>query len=372
MTSRTIVAGLLLVAWLTVGGCPPVGDSLDQLADTAPPAEEVTGAAHDGDVSSESPSDADSADGGSTRPDAYADIPISVGGGPGSQGFSSNPLGGGSGTSPGTEPSGGTDPRPPSGGDEDPSGDPDSPVVKNPDSPLPPEVEDALQNLGRELIALTRALSPAAGLADARLDWMEYTKGREGSCPVIGWASSAQYTLAAIDFEYDGCASKYTGELSFAGNLAGYWDRVTGIARFEYCSFAIEGRQVTGLLEGVVRRLSDGAEVHGTWQVNTVGQGAAAGDVRLRAGRDYMFTLTADWLTIGDLRNGPVLSVDGLRVNVVTHGNFMPDKGVVQFDLQDPDYHVAVTFTSQTPATRLVVVTVNGDPPVVYELPEVP
>jgi len=245
--------------------------------------------------------------------------------------------------------------------------DDESPVNVNAAAGLPTAEIDAV---ARQVITAVTALGAAAGLADERIHFGQWTMYEYGTCPVTRYASDFVWGLIALDFGRDaGCSGAATGGLLFKGDIAGYMALATRFTVLEWNVFSIAGHGVTGHLEVRISTSSNGAGLEGSCVVTTEGIGAAAGEVDIAYERSGAYVFESASLAVVEDGASYATTLSYLLIDPITHGNFVPAGGTVAFDLPELGVSVEVLFTTASPVDGTVWVSINGGGAVEYQLP---
>lgn len=224
--------------------------------------------------------------------------------------------------------------------------------------------------VARQTIAAAAAFGAAAGLADERIYFGQWTTYEYGTCPVTRYAADFVWGLIALDFgRVEGCRSAATGGLLFKGDIAGYMALATGLTVMEWNVFSIAGHSVTGHLEVRISTSSSGAGMEGSALVTTEGIGAASGDVNIAYDRSGAYTFTSASLSLVEGWDAYATTLSALLIDPITYGNFVPAGGMVAFELPELGVSVEVLFTEQTPVDGTVWVSIGGAAAVAYQLP---
>jgi hypothetical protein len=189
-----------------------------------------------------------------------------------------------------------------------------------------------------------------------------------GTCPSVAVVKSATSAVIAIDFK-TGCETDATGGLTVAGGLS---IRVT-LATTETVveskqpnTLSIDGVTYEGTLTFTQARSGGTLTLTGqTDGVTIEGVGVVSGSLVVTLNREGQIAIEGT-LTLDDGTTTRQVTLDGVAIDPVANGNFLPSAGTIVFT--EGGAQLAVTFTSDTPATREVQVQVNGSAAATYEV----
>jgi len=245
---------------------------------------------------------------------------------------------------------------------------------RNPDNGNDMLSEDVQQAIDDVLTQFAPVAEALAAFFDG-FEGIEFDgDGMFGECPIV--------TVAEIDGVYsitmdygDGCTNEYYGTDPASGSVSLEFDSNTRSFVLDYDSLAIEDREIDGSLTLDFTRDDDARNLDGTIDLTT-NSGSVIGTLDVRYGLlTNTITINEAVLAMTDSAGETVsLAIDGLVIRPIANESFIPQAGTITFDVPSDGpgadtLTVVVRYTTQSPDTREVSVTVGNAPPVTYTIP---
>ncbi len=239
------------------------------------------------------------------------------------------------------------------------------------DVTLTAEQQAAIDSVVEQVEAMAVSL---AGVVDS-FDGVEAEANTSfGECPVIDVSLLDGIATLTLTFP-DGCTNEYYGDAPVSGGITVVFDTVALSFAVTFDDFVTNVGTVTGTMtlgfvrEGVTVALA------GTIDIGISGVGSAQGDITVQFNADDSTITVASASVTLDAEEGDsfTVGIDGLVVDPIGNGNFVPESGSVSFDVPNdgagPEtIAIVVTFDENSPVDGTVSVSVGGSDPIDYQI----
>lgn len=189
-----------------------------------------------------------------------------------------------------------------------------------------------------------------------------------GDCPRVSLVNDGTTAVIAFDFK-TGCGTGATGGLTVAGGLSitvTLASRTTVIESKATNMLTIDGVSYEGKLTFTQTRSGGTVTLTGQSDGVTIdGVGEVSGDLVVTINQGGRITVEGT-LTVDDGSTMRAVTLDGVEVDPVSNGNFLPSAGAMAF--AEGSSEIVVTFSADTPTTREVQVSINGSAEITYEV----
>ena len=237
---------------------------------------------------------------------------------------------------------------------------------------LTAEQEAAVDAVVKQLEATAKA---AGGLVESYSGLDANGDASVGECPVVTASFGDGVTEVTVDFGESGCESDYYDNDTVSGSVSLTLDRVTRSVEVVYNDLSVDGTTTTGSADLTLTREGNTRTLTGSINLTTTGVGSVSGDLSI------VTNLTPRNITVNDAdlsiieedSDAYAVDVEGIIIDPIGNGNFIPEAGTVTFDLpaagpDDDAITIVIEFDANSPVDGTVSVTVNGGPPGEYEL----
>lgn len=196
-------------------------------------------------------------------------------------------------------------------------------------------------------------------------------------CPTFetGVDADSQQATLTLDFG-EGCTPALYPDVTVSGSIAGTVTIGPFSINLTLVSFSVGGDTIDGEVELAFVKEDGSVGFTGDMDLST----SSGGSVTLESVQWALDTatgvVTVSGTGIGEEPDGDVYQIELAEIVIdgQGNGNFIPESGVVTVTLPDEDLvfttkstTLDVTFTSQTPTTGIVLVSVNGAPAIEYQ-----
>jgi hypothetical protein len=236
---------------------------------------------------------------------------------------------------------------------------------------LTDEQKAAIESVVTQVEAAARALTSIAQsfeAIDAEGDL------QVGECPVVTAELAGGILTVNVNFPA-GCTNDYYGEdIAVSGGVTIVFDINALSLDVTFDDFASNGQTVSGSLSMTLTREDLRRTLTGTIDITTTGVGSVEGNLEIEYDsararitiHDANLALTdADGVSVS-------IAIDGIVIEPIDNGNFIPEAGTVTFVLPATDSTdeatIEVEFDQESPVDGTVSVTVDGHGPVPYSL----
>lgn len=220
---------------------------------------------------------------------------------------------------------------------------------------------------------LGAGLSTLSGLSDSQLDPNNIPQFLSfGVCPsviVLGDAGDTRVLALTFGPSGTGCASPKTAGVAITGTVGiNPFNRATKMGGFQLENVTFDGLPVgltaTLTLSGDVQT---GITLGLSGLTLTVGDFTASGSMTVDIDHDGVITLDAADLTIADGANSFIVDLLDVVIDPAGNSSLVPEGGTAV--IGQGSGALQVTFDSQTPATGVVQVSVEGVGSTTYDVP---
>ena len=245
-------------------------------------------------------------------------------------------------------------------------------------SELTAEQEAAIDSVVDQLTASAKAMTSVAG-SFGSIDLVADVV--VGVCPVITAEVNNGDVSITLDFP-DGCSSDYYGESPVSGAVSVAFSVAQRTFDVVFDGFTTDDQTVDGTfaLELTIQDLD--RTLTGDIDITTTGVGSARGTMTVVFDLDDMsggltVTVVEANLTLTDEDGvSTATSAEGLVIEPVDNGNFVPEAGTLSFDVfvagsTTETVTLTVVFDAQSPVDGTVEVTIGNSPPIEYRIPGV-
>jgi len=219
-----------------------------------------------------------------------------------------------------------------------------------------------------ELVCAGAAFTVCCTMADAQISWDSLDTAIFGTCPETAYASGQMYGLVSVNYPDTGCTSGNTGWHRYYGGWAGWLLLATGQAHTEFLAAQLNGRVVEGGFDGQMLPYAGSLVMNGVWQIDS-GSAYTYGDISVVYVQTGSFSITLDDAFLGAY----TVQAGNLGMEPHTYRNYMADSGTAHFLVYDhdnnTDVELAVSFSTQSPTSGAVLVSIDGGTPVAYNTP---
>lgn len=219
-----------------------------------------------------------------------------------------------------------------------------------------------------ELVCAGAAFTVCSTMADAQISWESLDTAIFGTCPETAYAGGQMYGLVSVDYPDAGCTSGNTGWHRYYGGWAGWLLLATGQAHTEFLAAQLNGRAVEGGFDGQMLPNAGSLLMNGVWQIDS-GSAYTYGDISVVYVQTGRFSVTLDDAFLGAY----TVQAGNLGIEPHTYRNYMADSGTARFLVHDydnnTDVELAVSFSTQSPVTGAVLVSIDDGAPVTYNTP---
>jgi hypothetical protein len=196
-------------------------------------------------------------------------------------------------------------------------------------------------------------------------------------CPMVesGIDADTQQATVALGFG-DGCAPVLYPDVTVSGSIGGTVTLAPLTLSLEFASFSVGGDTIDGDIELTFVKSAGSVGFTGDMDLIT----ASGGSVTLDSAQWTLDTasgvVTLSGSGVGEESDGDVylIKLDAVVIDGQGNGNFIPESGSVTVTLRNADLvfgpdstSLQMTFTSQTPATGIVLLSVNGAGAIEYQ-----
>lgn len=223
----------------------------------------------------------------------------------------------------------------------------------------------AIDSVAQELTAFGSLLGTFSEFANERLTVASLPQlDVFGECPRVAIAASDESAAIGFNFGDDGCSSDQTGGKTVIGGLDIRITRASGETTVTLLDLTIDGVSMTGAMQLTLTRngttVTLAGQITDTIEIENVG--AVSGSLTLQVTAGGVITITTANLTLNDGTSAQAVNLDGLVIDPLTSGNFVPQSGTAAFSVTEggSTTTLLVTFKSTTPSDGEVDVTVNN------------
>lgn len=201
--------------------------------------------------------------------------------------------------------------------------------------------------------------------------------GTFGDCPEVTAEFADGITEVEVNFgEGAGCESDYYNNIA-SGSVALTLDTVARDLEIVFNELTVDGVTTSGSAStSLTRDGQNNRTVAGSIDLTTSGVGTVQGElsIGINLAARTISVDQADLTVTDDDGNSYAVDVDGIFIDPIGNGNFIPQSGTITFEIPNeeagPDtVTVVIEFDAQSPETGVVAVTVGSADPVDYELP---
>ncbi len=217
-------------------------------------------------------------------------------------------------------------------------------------------LQDAVTLVVEQVVAAGGVFATLNPLTDSRLDLDTIAAiGGFGTCPEVDFAASS--TAAALGFDFDsGCTASATGAATVSGSVEVNASRQTGVAEIRFNNLQIDDRRVTGFIDALVQRATDGTALDGTVEVETADVGFLRGDLLIGLGDSGTLTLSATTVRVSDGTTTYDVELTAVMADPINNDNLVPKSGSIYFRRNSID--VVITFSRRSAEDGIVQVAV--------------
>ncbi len=233
----------------------------------------------------------------------------------------------------------------------------------------------AMQSVVKQLAGASSVLGTCASLANSQLNLDNIGQaGSFGDCPAVVFLTNSSFAIIQINFG-TGCSGTATGGQTVSGEVNISVTRATRSATIQFNNLTIDGKTISGSLTVTIQAAASGVSLTGSCNITITGVGTITGQFTLTISSTGQISLTAPALSLNDGTATYAVALANVSANPAGNNSFVPSSGTATFALANATTGTAdtvvVTFTSQTPASGTVQVSVNGGAPVNYQVPGV-
>ena len=199
--------------------------------------------------------------------------------------------------------------------------------------------------------------------------------GTFGECPVVTAEIANGVSNVEVDFgPAPGCENDYYDNPA-SGSVSLTLDTVARDLEIVFNALSVDEVTTNGSATMSLTRAGQSRTVTGTLDIATSGVGTAEGDLSVNINLAALTIAVDDADLIITDGEGTSYSVDitGIFIDPVGNGSFIPEAGTIRVEIPDDDGTGTITmvieFNADSPATRVVQVTVANTETIDYELP---
>lgn len=196
-----------------------------------------------------------------------------------------------------------------------------------------------------------------------------------GQCPVVNAQLASGVLTVSADFGTTPCTSNYYSS-TVSGSASLTLNTVSKSLDVVFNDLDIGGDTTSGSGNWTLVRNGTKRTLTGSVDLNTTNVGSASGNLDVQVDVTALtLKITQSNLLITDSTGASYsVSIDELVVDPLQSGNFVPNGGTVSFEIPNTspppaNSSVVITFTSSSPNTGVVAVSIDGAQAVNYKLP---
>ena len=196
--------------------------------------------------------------------------------------------------------------------------------------------------------------------------------GVDGTCPQFSFVNDSQNAQFVLGLVFNpACTTDKLAGAEISGEIALRVTRATRTADITFTNFTVDGQTIAGTaalqLSG---NNTSGVTLAGTVDLEIGAAQTVRGDVRVAITSAGVITVNSDGLDLSDGSDVTSVEITDLVIDPVGNGNFVPEAGSIAFEDGGPPT-ITVTFSTASPATGTVTVTVGNLGATTYQIPGV-
>ncbi len=243
---------------------------------------------------------------------------------------------------------------------------------------LTAEQQAAVESVIEQLTATSKAITSLTSSFDGVDSVSDLVAGE---CPIVTAELDSGDIAVTLEFP-DGCTNDYYGDSAVSGSVSVAFNIALRTFNATFEGFTVDDQTFDGTLALELTREDGTRTLSGDVDLTATGVGSVQGTMTVQfdpnlATLDFTITMVEADLTLTD-EDGQSYSVsaEGLVIEPIDNGNFVPEAGTVSFEVPSDDpfagpVTVTIAFDDESPLDGTVAVKVGDNPPVEYHIPGV-